>query len=98
MENKVYVLIKCEIIEVFEDSGCECCGSILEDYNDDPQIIGVFKTTNMLNNKLKQLTFDEEDDIEQLIDSGWVKVYKEKCFYYLEEVELNHSFIRRNYK
>lgn len=82
---KVYVLIKCEEIPVWEDSYCDCCGPEENTYNGDPTVIGVYSTLDTLENKLKQLGFDKEG-IEDINRDKWNSLGGD--FYYLEESEL----------
>lgn len=73
---KVYVLIKCE--------------SCLGEYNDDPEVIGVYRTLEKIKEKLKELKFNE-NQIEALVKRKWTKVWNNvfDYFYYLEETTLN---------
>lgn len=89
MENKVYVLIKCGIIKVLEENCC-CCGPEEYEYNDEPKVIGVYKTLEKLKEKLKKLEFNDEE-IKYIIKNKWNKIDEvvDENFYYLEEVELN---------
>lgn len=46
---KVYVLIKCRVIEVWEDSYCDCCGQdVVAEYNDEPKVVGVYSVKEKL--------------------------------------------------
>lgn len=83
---KVYVLIKCEMIEVMEESYCDCCGADINTYNGDPEVLGVYSNLNKFKNKLKQLNFNKEE-IEYMIKNKW-NSYK-NYYYYLEEKELD---------
>lgn len=85
MDNKVYVLIKCEVITVWEDSGCECCGPEKYEYNGVPEVIGIFESKEELIKELKEINFYGE--IEDFLKEK--ESYEGDYFYYLEETELN---------
>ena len=82
---KVYVLVECQEIEVWEEPICECCGPEECTYSNYSDVIGVYSTLKILKNKLKQLGLNKEE-IDFMLDNKW-NSYKGYC-YYLKEMEL----------